>query len=150
MARVFVASIPDAELTKALKQIDAYDGKARLRVERVMANATRRIKNGAIRRVAVRSGTLKKSIKSSFSAPKLTGTIRATAPHAHLIEFGARATTAEPEKKKFLKFERSSGKVVYVRRARIPARSPRPFITPAYEAERANLINDIKKAVDDK
>ena len=46
-------------MTDALKQISAWDGKTRLKVEDVMKRGTKRIQREAKERAAVRSGTLK-------------------------------------------------------------------------------------------
>ena len=56
MARTFITTVSDSELTKCLKQISLYDGKARLGVESAIKEGTKRVRKAARRRVAVRSG----------------------------------------------------------------------------------------------
>lgn len=144
MAAKFVVTASSADLAKCLSQIGALDGKSRLAVEKAMQRATKRIKAGAIRRVAVRSGELKKSISSGFSATKLQGVVRAKKPYAHLVEFGAKAVTIKPKEKKAMKIPFGEEYIVR-KKVSIPARKPRPFIIPAYEAEAPELVDEIKK-----
>lgn len=146
MATKFVVNVRNSELAQCLKQLSAFDGKSRLGVEKAMANAVRRIKSGAVRRVAVASGKLKKSIRGSFSKPKLLGIVRARTPHAHLVEFGAKAAMEKPKKKKAMRLVAGDG-YKFIRKAQIPVRKARPFIMPAYEAEKGKLIADVKAVI---
>lgn len=146
MSSKFVVNVRNSDLAQCLKQLSAFDGKSRLGVEQAMANAVRRIKSGAVRRVAVASGKLKKSIRSSFSKPKLLGIVRARAPHAHLVEFGAKGATVKPKRKKALRLAVADG-YKFMRKAKIPERKSRPFIMPAYEAEKGKLIADVKAVI---
>lgn len=144
MAVKFVATVSNAEISKCIRAIKTYDGKARLGAEKVLQNATRRIAGGARRRVAVASGTLKKSIKSGFSKSKLVGVVRANAPHAHLVEFGANAAIVKAKKGKALKTVVADG-YKYFKTARIPKRKARPFIVPAFNAEAPKIVDELKK-----
>lgn len=98
MPRSYITTLSDEELTKCLKQIKAFDGKTRLGVEKALRNGTKRVRTGAARRVAVRSGTLKRSLRSGFSRAKLEGVIRAKQPYAHLVEYGAQGFFTKPKK----------------------------------------------------
>jgi len=88
---VFTVKVPEGELSKAIRQISAWDGKTRLRVEAVLKNGPNAVAREARQRVPVRSGKLKKSIKTRFSTVKLEGQVYSNVPYAHLVEFGSRA-----------------------------------------------------------
>lgn len=142
----FYAKISSSELGDALKSISAWDGKTRLAVENILQEGTRDIARGAKQRVSVRTGTLKKNIRSGFNRRVPEGIVRARTPYAHLVEFGAKAYTVRAKKKKALTI--NSGSQLFLRKsARIPARKGRPFIKPAFEAELPRIISDIKKAL---
>lgn len=150
MGRSYITTLSNEELTKCLKQIKMFDGKARLAVEKALHDGTKRIRKSAARRVAVRSGTLKRSLRTGFSKTKLEGVVRAKQPYAHLVEFGAQACFAKPRAKsgkRALKMN-IGGKAVYSKSARIPERKARPFLTPAFEDEAPRIIADVKKEIE--
>ena len=60
---VFTVKVPEGELSKAIGQISAWDGKSRLRVEGALRRGTSGVAREARQRVPVRTGKLKKSIK---------------------------------------------------------------------------------------
>ena len=103
---VFTVKVPEGELSKAIRQISAWDGKTRLRVEAALKRGTQAVYREARQRVPVRTGKLKKSIKTRFSTVKLEGQVYSHVPYAHLVEFGSRAHTVKPKKKKALRFFR--------------------------------------------
>ena len=103
---IFTVKVPEGELSKAIRQISAWDGKTRLRMEAALKRGTHAVYREARQRVPVRSGKLKKSIKTRFSAVKLEGQVYSNVPYAHLVEFGSRAHTVKPQKKKALRFFR--------------------------------------------
>lgn len=142
----FYAKVDRTELNKALKQIAFYDGKTRLKVEAAISSGAKRVASDARRKVARDTGTLRKSIKSSFTKKNCTGYAKAMAPHAHLIENGVKKSVAEPKKKKVLRIV-ARGMVRYTKWAMIPRRRPRPFLEPSYKANESKIIDDIKKAV---
>ena len=142
----FYARVDRTELNKALHQIDFWDGKTRLKVEDAVSRGTKRVASDARRKVPRQTGTLRKSLKSSFKRRGCTGLVKAMAPHAHLIENGVRTSVAEPKNKKVLRIV-ARGLVRYTRWAMIPRRRPRPFMKPAYDENVGKIIDDIKKAV---
>jgi HK97 gp10 family phage protein len=148
---VFVTSVSFTDLQKCLKEIKVWDGAARALASKALQKGTQRIAANARRRVAVRSGTLKKSIKSSYKEAKLTGYTRAKTPYAHLIEFGARAAVATPKNKKAMKLPAGGGdgQKEYAGKVNIPARSPHPFVTPAFEEEKPRIIEEVKRGIED-
>ena len=52
---VFTVKVPEGELSKAIRQISAWDGKTRLRVEAVLKNGTNAVAREARQRVPVGS-----------------------------------------------------------------------------------------------
>ncbi len=151
------ADLEALAIREALKTIRMYDGKTRLGLERAINNGIKRMAASAKRRVLVGRGTLKKSIFSSFRKYEYytrgpVGYFGAKAPHAHLIEKGVAKSEVKPDRKKALRItgknivENASSMVIFAARATIPSRRGRPFIEPAYEEERLQLIRDIKKA----
>jgi len=151
------ASVDSLEVQEAIKAIRMYDGKARLGLERAINNGIKRMADSAKRRVPVGRGTLKKSIFSSFRkheyyASGPVGYFGAKKPHAHLIEMGVARSEVKPDRKKALRItgtnimENASSMVIFAARATIPSRRAQPFIEPAYDEERPQLIRDVKKA----
>lgn len=143
MGNSFIVRVSTAELSQALKSIDVYDGKTRLKVEKALLGGTRRVASGARTRVAVRSGKLKRSIKTSFSRVKLEGHVKAVQPYAPLVEFGTRPHKIPSKKKKL----RVNGKLV-AGDIQHPGSKARPFLIPAFEAEAPNITKDVLKAVE--
>ena len=142
---IFTVKVPEGELSKAIRQISAWDGKTRLRMEAALKRGTHAVYREARQRVPVRTGKLKKSIKTRFSAVKLEGQVYSNVPYAHLVEFGSRVHTVRPKKKKALRFFK--GGPVLTKWSRIPAQSGKPFFKPAYDYVEPQLIREVKKAV---
>ena len=92
---VFTVKVPEGELSKAIRQISAWDGKTRLRVEAALKRGTNAVYREARQRVPIRSGKLKKSIRQRFSTVKLEGQVFSNQPYAHLVEFGSRGSADE-------------------------------------------------------
>jgi hypothetical protein len=135
------------ELQEALKSISIYDAKSRLRIEAAVEKSVKEMARLAKSRVPVESGALRKSVFSSFHKIGCVGYFGAKAPHAHLVEFGVKAVTVKPKKKKWLRFNDG---YTYTKWSNLPARRGRPFVRPSYEQERPELIREIKKAVQPK
>jgi len=103
----FTVKVTSGELGKTLREISAWDGKSRLKVETVLRKGTTEIAREARQRAPKRTGTLRKSIKQRFSAMRLEGQVFSELPYAHLVEFGSRAHTVRPKKKRLCIFSRS-------------------------------------------
>ncbi|HPT88466.1 MAG TPA: HK97 gp10 family phage protein [Bacillota bacterium] len=143
-------SVP--ELSETLQQINKYNSQTAYKIEQQVSKSTKAIGRGAKQRVPVLSGDLKKSISTRFDAKTITGYIAARQPYAHLVEFGAKATVTKPTRqRKALKIPWQGGFGVggmyYAAKADIPQRRERPFMRPAFEDEKPNLIKGIKEAV---
>lgn len=138
-------SIP--ELRAAIDSLKIYDGKKRLALEDAIDDSVKDMAKVAKQKVPVDSGKLKKSIFSKMNRKIFTGYFGAKAHHAHLIEFGAKASTEKAKDKKALVFYPGYAVQIFSRSADIPAREAHPFITPAYDEVYPKLIRRIKKAM---
>lgn len=146
MAGNFRVNVKVPELENAISKIGAYNGKMALRVEAAISKSVKAVGRGAKRRAAFDGGYLRKSIRTSFNFKTCVGKVSAYAPHAHLIEFGVKRSKVEAGKGKFLPL--SVGENVFFRKkATIPARPARPFMKPAFEEEKPNLIRNVERAV---
>ena len=151
MSRGFRINMSVPELGAAINSISAYDGKAALGIENAVQSSTKAIGAGMRRRVSVKTGTLKKRIRTRFSRGKfgrglIQGEAAAVTPYAHLVEFGAKAVTVRPKKAKALAID-AFGYRRYATQAVIPARRAKPFARPAFEDEKPNLVRAIAEAV---
>lgn len=102
---------------KALGNFSNYDAKTRRHVANVIEKSMKAVERGAQIRAPVRSGDLKKKITTKFDSRTMQASIMANEFYAHFSEFGTEKETA------------------------------RPYMRPAYEDERPNLIKGIKDAV---
>lgn len=137
-------SIP--ALKAAIDSLNIYDAKKRIALEDAIEQSTKDMAKEAKTRVPVDTGKLKKSIFSKMNRQAFTGWFGAKANHAHLIEFGAKASKESPATKKALVFSAGSGQV-FSKSANIPARPAQPFIKPAYVAIYPKLIQRIGRAM---
>lgn len=151
--RGFRVTFKVPEIAEELNKIRAYDGKSRLRIEEAVAGSTKSIGRGSRQRAPKRSGKLSKRIVTRFNRKGPTGTIAARTPYAHLPEFGAKATKVARRRKKAMTIGGGSygplqpGQTHFATKANIPARKARPYMRPAFEDEKPNLIRNIKGAV---
>ncbi|SMC63239.1 HK97 gp10 family phage protein [Sporomusa malonica] len=154
MARSFYVNFKVPELKEALSNIGKYDVKTAVEIEQAVSESTKAIGKGARSRVPVRSGNLKKKIRTSFNVKKVEGTIAAKSSYAHLPEFGAGTATVKPGPgKKALTIGGMSygplmpGQKHFAASAKIPARKKQPYMQPSYEAEVPTLIRRVTQAV---
>lgn len=140
----FVINLGINDLNRTLAQFRSYDEQTQEKLRACVQKSTSNIMLGAKHRVHVKSGNLVKGIAMTYNASKNTGEVRAKSPHAHLVEFGARAVHEVPDKAKALKVPGGSG---FAAAANIPARAAHPFLRPAFEAEKANLIQSVTEVV---
>lgn len=141
----FTVKVTSGELGKTLREISAWDGKSRLKVETVLRKGTTEIAREARQRAPKRTGTLRKSIKQRFSAMRLEGQVFSELPYAHLVEFGSRAHTVRSKKKRALHFFKEQA--VFAKKVRIPARAGKPFLKPSYDYVEPSIIDRVKKAM---
>ncbi|MBP2638439.1 MAG: hypothetical protein H6Q72_4346 [Firmicutes bacterium] len=125
MGRGFRINFSVPELKTAMANISAYDGRTAGKIEDAVKKATVNVSKGARQRVAVDTGDLKKNIRSRFDKKTVTGYIIAKTWYAHFVEGGAKACPSR----------------------NIPARAPKPFMKPAIDKAKPELIRDIEQAV---
>jgi len=142
MAGGFYVSFKVPEIQQTLSKIKTYDVMTAARIEQSIDHSTKAIATGAKNRVPVRTGKLKKNISSRFDHRTITGYVSAKTPYAHLVEFGAKAASVKPVKKKALLFKGG-----YSAKANVPARTAKPYMRPSFEEEKPNLIRNVKEAV---
>ena len=138
--------VDSAALTGALKQISAWDGKTRLSVENVLKKGTKDIRRDASQRAAVRSGALKKSLKTRFKTAKCQGEVYTKLPYAHIVEYGAKAHTIRVKNKQALRFF-AGGKPAFARSVKVPKYMARPYLKPAYDYNAPNIVKNIGRVV---
>jgi hypothetical protein len=141
--KAFVVSTKIPKVQDAINDIGAFDGRARLRIEKAVSDSTLNIKQGAIERVRVRKGSLRKSIKSSFRASGPSGTVYSKRPTAHLIELGVKPHKISARGKTALVINGD-----FVRKGvSHPGFTAKPFLRPAYEDEKPRFIRKVEEAV---
>ena len=130
-----------------LRKLDAYDQKTSDSIRKIVKDSTANVFAGALRRVPVRSGALKKSIRMRFedTPTNTVGIVYTNEPTAHLIERGAGPVPVlMPIKKKAL---HPGGSGYFFTRASIPARKAKPFLKPAMDDERPRFEVKVREAV---
>lgn len=138
--------VDSADMTNALKHINAWDGKARLAVEDVLKKGTKDIRRDAASRVAIRSGALKKSLKTRFKASKCQGEIYTKLPYAHIVEYGAKEHVMVPKNKKALRFI-AGNETVFAKKVKIPKYTAKPYLKPAYDYHAPDIVKNIRRVV---
>ena len=119
----FTVDISCPEIQQALDQISAYDGKTRLKIENAVSESVKNIAKLARDKAPKgKTGDLKKSIRSTFNKTNCTGQIKVMQWYA---QFGAKANEAKHIRK----------------------RPPHPFMKPAFEEEKPELLRKIAEAV---
>lgn len=142
----FFVGVDRGALTKVIKQINAFDGKARLRVESALKKGTQAVQREAKQRAPKKTGKLRKSIKKQFSVTKLEGRVYSNLSYAHLVEFGYRPHIVKPKTRKAMRFE-AGGETAFAKRSQIPKYTGKPFMEPAYKYCEQSIIEAVKKAV---
>lgn len=111
------------------------------KVEPILMDAAKMVKNEIKTRVPVKTGALKKAITAKKMkrrdlykpAPAIAAIDRKKAPHAHLVEYGSPGRYAKRGKNKGRYF------------GAMPAR---PFLRPAWDASRDRALNQIKDGLE--
>jgi phage gpG-like protein len=87
-------------------------------------------------------GKLADSIAVHLNDDGMGATISTTEPYAALVEYGAAIPAIHPDKAKVLHWV-EDGKDVFSHSARAHENAPRPFLNPAFEANRQSLIDGL-------
>ena len=138
----FTVNLGIGDIQRTLGAFQAYDDNTQAKLRSTVQSSTSAIMLGAKRRARVKTGKLVKNISMSYDGARNIGTVRAKSPHAHLVEYGARAVREVPVNKKALTI--GGG---FAASANIPARQAYPFMRPAFEDEKPNLISGTEAAV---
>lgn len=138
----FTVNLGINDLQRTLGAFKTYDAQTQERLRSTVQSSTSAIMLGAKRRARVRSGKLVKNISMSYDGARNIGTVRAKSPHAHLVEYGARGMREIPSRKKALTINGG-----FAASANIPARKAYPFMRPAFEDEKPNLVKATGAAV---
>lgn len=136
-------SLNQMQFNKVMRKVDALEPKLKKKAELTINASALRIESDAKIRVPVDTGTLRSSIKTE----KLGGVGRrvySLIEYAPFVEFGTRSkvkTTIEGVDYSSVakQFKRSTGGGGGV--------NPRPFLFPAFESEKPNLIKNLKKII---
>ncbi len=142
----FTVNLGINDLQRTLGAFKTYDAQTQEKLRTTVQSSTSAIMLGAKRRARVRSGQLVKNITMTYDGAKNIGTVRAKSPHAHLVEYGARASKVLPKQKKALHSSALTGSG-FAASANIPARKEYPFMRPAFEDEKPNLVRSAEAAV---
>lgn len=135
--------VREESVRKVLNNIKKYDDKTQKQLEEATSKSLSNIRRGAISRVPRgKTGNLRKGIRRSFSKKNISGAVKSTAPHSYIVEFGTKQHKVTLKKKKALSFE---GQVYNY--TEHPGSQPRPFMQPAFHAERPTYAAAVKKAV---
>ncbi|MDR2006913.1 MAG: HK97 gp10 family phage protein [Acidaminococcales bacterium] len=139
-----LVSVEIEGLQEALDAVKWYDQNANQKLRAVIADGVKAISRGARQRIPVKTGGLKKSIRTRMYTDRgVVGYVRAHKPHAHLVEFGTQGhQTIEKGKRYRIGGNIRTGKPVFVKGA--PAR---PFMVPAYEQEKPRIEAEVAKVL---
>lgn len=119
-----------AQLQKAFQSLDRSVGPKIAR--KVLRAGGRPILAEARRLVPVLSGDLKGSLKIRTTVKKYRaiGYVQATAPHAHLVEFGTKPHSMKrKEKGSFFR-----------KRRQHPGARPKPYLRPAFDSKKEQAV----------
>lgn len=135
--------VREESVKKVLNNLKKYDDKTQKQLEEATSKSLSNIRRGAIARVPRgRTGNLRKGIRRSFSKKKISGAVKSTAPHSYIVEFGTKHHKVGLKKKKALSFDGQAYNYI-----EHPGSKPRPYMQPAFHAERPNYAAAVKKAV---
>lgn len=140
---------------EVFSNLKKYDEKTREKLGKAVNRSLNAIRRGAKTRIHSVSGLLSRRIKKTYDSNVLSGTVRSTAPHAHLIEFGTRAIGETGSKAKPLSKNpvQAKGKAMVIpgigfrKSYKHKGMKARPYMRPSFESERPKYIRNIEKAV---
>lgn len=144
------------DVKTTMDNIERYDFAAQQKLVKAINGSLGRISKGAKQRVSscgvrTNSAGRKLDIKSRITTSranyvkgKFGGKVESKAPHSHLVEFGTRKHSLDKgarRKTMVINGQPITGKVMH------PGTKAKPFLQPAYYAERVRYISDVRKAV---
>ena len=103
---------------KLRRQLQSIPDLLAVPIKKQIAEGLQQVQKTAQQNAPVRTGALKKSIKTEIETDGLKGRVYSDAPHAHLVEFGTVNAPAQP------------------------------FMFPAWRENRNKIVRGIKRAAD--
>lgn len=136
------AEFTDASLRKFFKTMEKVEGKLKRDVINEVNATSLEIATDAKRSAPVDEGRLRSSIGILRSRPDGLGTVIGTnVTYAPVVEFGSRAHEIRIKNKSVL----TNGKVFFGKSVNHPGTKPQPFLYPAYEKGKKNMISRLTR-----
>lgn len=148
-----------AQTDKLLRAIQLTDPMVRKDVSLAVARGTRKVTQGALTRVKVKSGELRSSIRDEYSKDGLTGFVKAgygklqrrsrsvKASRVARLKARRRAEKAKSSRQALREINIGAYAPVIERGDPRRNRSPQPFLYPALNAERPSISRDVATAL---
>ena len=132
------------ELNKFAVEITKLDDKTKDNVQKVLNNTGFKIETKAKGNVPVDTGHLRRGITTKIGDMEVivhTSNIK----YARGVEFGTRPHLIKPKNKKALYWKGAKHPVKSVNH---PGSKAKPYLIPAFESEKDNLIKDLKEVIE--
>ncbi len=142
--RVSVKIVGDKEL---IGRLGAYQVAAAAKIQRAVSVAAINVEMGAKMRCPVDTGRLRSSIGIRWSVDRMGASVGTNVVYAMAIEFGLPGGVMTPKSGRVMRWIGPDGNPVYARSVRMPPRPARPFLFPAWEAERPRFIAAVTEAL---
>lgn len=133
-----------AGLNKAIQKIKSWETEKAQQVKDAVNESALNVQKGAKRRVRVVTGRLRASITIEPFNGGFGMSVGTNVKYAKPVEFGSRAHVVRAKRKKALFWPGASHPVKQVN---IPAQPARPFLFPAWEEEKPELVKALKEAL---
>lgn len=135
-------------VSKAVQDIDRYDADKQKKIRKVIADGTKDTKTRAVQLAPKGpTGNLKKGIKDHLVGDGREGIVMSTAPHSHLVEYGADNRITYPVLRKALKITwkgKTGWARGYISSGKMPARH---VLKRAAEREWPKIVQSMEKAM---
>lgn len=130
-------SVDDRELLRQLGRLEKVT--QRRVTQKILRRSGAPIRADAKRRVPVKTGRLKRSIKTytKIQRYRAEGRVESREPYAHLVELG---TSAHFQKRK-LRHEKRARRFLH------PGAKPKPFLRPAFDSHKDEAVGIAKNTL---
>ena len=140
--------IDTSELDKFSVYLKAKSEEDEKKIQKVLKNSAMTIQKNAISNLtnngSVNTGHLRRSISTKIG--DMEATIHTSnLKYAPMVEFGTRPHIIRAKNKKALYWK---GATHPVKQVNHPGSKAKPYLIPAFEKEKNNLINDLKKVIE--
>ena len=140
--------IDTSDFNRFSVEVANLSGKSEDKIKDVLKNSAFKIESKAKKNInsnkSVKTGHLIRSISTDVKG--LEATIHTSnLKYAPMVEFGTKAHIIRPKSKKALYWKGASRPVKQVSH---PGSKAKPYLIPAFEDEKDNFINDLKKAIE--